>query len=148
MAMNAEYHACKRLQDRLNYLFGIGLTDKARITVEPSLLVLAQREKVMNRTHQMGIVGCEIEWLPKVCQYGVDGSQLVFPLLLATRKGNSLEGDQIRVINSLIMGNYTEPIAATTFYYPTGAVMAVVFHPVDLANLLFSYVLEKEPNHA
>lgn len=123
-----------------------GVLDVDRFDVPASLFELANRAEVTDRITRSTLLSCETDWLPQICQYGIDGGNTIhFSLLLSTKKGNRLEETQIQTVEALLAGHHLEPIACTTYFYQTGAVMAVVFTPHHLANLMMAYCLaEKE----
>lgn len=133
--------ARKTLEKRLCKVLGVD-----RFGIPASLIELANRAEVTDKTTRSTLLSCETDWLPQICQYGIDGGNtLHFSLLLSTKKGNRLEEVQIDTVEQLLAGHHTDPIACTTYFYQTGAVMAVVFTPHHLANLMMAYCLaEKE----
>ena len=132
------FDSCMILEDRLKAILDIN------INISSSLVELADEQVVVGTLHTRGLTGCEVSWMPHFCQYGIDGSTLSFSSLLATRKCSRLEPHQIQMVESLLQGSYTDQIACTTFYYPTGAVMGVTFDPHKLANLLLAYELSSK----
>lgn len=132
--------ARKKLAKRLCEILGI-----ERFEAPASLIELANQAEVVNRITRSTILSCETDWLPQICQYGIDGGNTIhFSMLLSTKKGNRLEDTQIDSVEALLAGHYLDPIACTTYFYQTGAVMAVVFNPHHLANLMMAYCLVEE----
>lgn len=134
--------AAIKLGNRLHDILNI------RIMISDTLLELADEQVARPCLEARGITGCEVLWLPSICQYGVDGSVLSFSSLLSTTKATRMEDHQAAVVEKLLKGHYRDPIACTTFYYPTGAVMAVQFDPHKLANLFLAYILVEESDRA
>lgn len=133
--------SCLMLGNRIRAVLDI------EIIIRSSLAELADEQVVVGVLHTRGLVGCETLWMPHFTQYGIDGSTLSFSSMLATRKCSRLEDHQVHMVQKLLESNYVEPIACTTFYYPTGAVMGITFDPHHLANLLLAYQLADGDTH-